>query len=118
MEKYFLGFSIRSFPILQNKQADVLAKAAVDAFFETLRLGSANCADEPAKFFNAIFSEDWRSTVMAYLRGHFVPEDEKEEKQLALWARNYSIIYEVLYRGAICAPLLKCISQAEGRQLL
>ena len=118
MEKYFLGFCIRSFPILQNKQADVLAKAAADAFFETLRLGSANCADEPAKFFNAIFSEDWRSTVMAYLRGHFVPEDEKEEKRLALRARSYSIINDTLYRGGVCAPLLKCISQAERKQLL
>ena len=44
MKKYFLGFSIRSFPRSQNKQADQLAKAAVqhdplppDVFFETLR---------------------------------------------------------------------------------
>jgi len=28
MEKYFLGFSVRSFPRTQNKQADILAKAA------------------------------------------------------------------------------------------
>ena len=75
MEKYFLGFSVRSFPRLQNKQADVLAKAAAendplppDMFSETLRSGSINCAEEPAKFVNAITSEDWRSTIMAYLR--------------------------------------------------
>ena len=53
-----------------------------------------------------------------YLRGHFVPEDEKEENQLALRARSYSIINDTLYHGGVCAPLLKCISQAEGRQLL
>ena len=53
-----------------------------------------------------------------YLRGHFVPEDEKEEKQLALRARSYSIVNDTLYRGGVCAPLLKCISQVEGRQLL
>jgi hypothetical protein len=47
---------------------------------------------------------------MAYLWGHFVSEDEKEEKQLAHRARSYS-------RG-VCALLLKCISQIEGRQLL
>ena len=82
---------MRSFPRLQNKQANVLAKAAAendplppDVFFETLRSGSINCAEEPAKFVNAITSEDWRSTIMAYLRGHFVPEDEKEEKRMAL----------------------------------
>ena len=55
---------------------------------------------------------------MAYLRGHFVPEDDKEEKQLALRARNYSIVNDTLYRGGVCAPLLKCIFQVEGRQLL
>ena len=104
MEKYFLGFSVRSFPRLHNKQADVLAKAAAennplppDVFFETLKSGSVNCAEEPAKFVNAISSEDWRSTIMAYLRGHFIPEDEKEEKRLSLRARSYSIINDTLY---------------------
>jgi hypothetical protein len=85
MEKYFLGFSVRSFPRLQNKQTDVLVKAAAknnplppDVFFETLRSGSVNCAKEPAKFVNAISSEDRRLTILAYLRGNFVLEDEKE----------------------------------------
>jgi len=61
-------------------------------FFETLKHGSVNCADEPTKFVNAISSKDWRTTIMAYLRGHFIPEDEKKEKQMSLRARNYSII--------------------------
>ena len=81
-----------------------MAKAAAeneplprDEFFEMLKHGSVNCADEPAKFVNAISSEDWRATIMAYLQGHFVPEDEKEEKQMSLRARNYSIINEELY---------------------
>ena len=86
-------------------------------FFETLKLDSVNCADEMAMVINAISSEDWRATIMAYLRGHFVPEDEKDEKQMSLWACNYSIINEALYRGGVYALLLKCISQAEGRQL-
>ena len=57
-------------------------------FFETLKHAFANCAEEPAKFINAITSEDWRATIMAYLSGHFVLEDEKEEKRMALRARN------------------------------
>ena len=55
---------------------------------------------------------------MAYLRGHFVPEDEKEEKRFALQARSYSIVNNTLYRGGVCAPLVKCISQIGSRQLL
>ena len=38
---------------------------------------------------------------MAYLRGHFVPEDEMEEKRMALRARNYRIIGEELYQGGV-----------------
>ena len=99
-----------------------MVKAAVendplppDVFFETLKHGSVNCADELANFINAISSKDWRAAIMAYLRGHFVPKDEKEEKKMSLRARNYSIINEALYRGGVCAPLLKYISQAKGR---
>ena len=55
---------------------------------------------------------------MAYLCGLLVSEDEKEEKRMALRARNYRIIGEELYRGGVCAPLLKCISREEGKQLL
>jgi spermidine synthase len=65
MEKYFLGFSIRSFSRAHNKQADQLAKAAaqkdplaLDVFFETLKQGSVYLAEEPVKFVNAIASED------------------------------------------------------------
>jgi len=47
-----------------------------------------------------------------------VSEDNKEEKRMALRARNYKIINENLYRGGVYAPLLKCISCEEGRQLL
>ena len=68
-----------------------------DVFFEIIKSSSVNCAEEPAKFVNAISSEDRRSKIMAYLRGHFIPEDEKEEKQLALRARSYSIVNDTLY---------------------
>jgi len=53
MEKYFLGFSIHSFLRSQNKHADQLAKVVAqndplppDIFFETLKQGSVNCAEE------------------------------------------------------------------------
>jgi hypothetical protein len=46
---------------------------------------------------NAITSKDWRATVMAFLRGHFVLEDEKAERRMTLRARNYTIINEDLY---------------------
>jgi hypothetical protein len=125
MEKYFLGFSVRSYPRAYNKEADQLAKAGSErnplppkVFFETLKHSSVNTNEAPVKFVSTISSEDWRATIMAFIRGHFVSEDEKEEKRMALWARNYTIINEDLYRRGVCAPLLKCISREEGRRLL
>jgi ribonuclease HI len=56
MEKYFLGFSVRSFPRALNKEADELAKAAAqknplapDVCFETLKHGSIHSDEAPVK---------------------------------------------------------------------
>jgi hypothetical protein len=79
---------------------------------------SVHSGKAPVKFVNAITSEDRRARIMAFLRGHFIQEDEKEEKRMAMRARNYTIISEDLYRRGVCAPLLKCISRKEGKWLL
>jgi hypothetical protein len=79
--------------------------------------GSIHSDEAPVKFINAITSEDWRTTIAAFLQGHFIAEDKKEEKRMVLRARNYTIINEDLYRKGVCAPLLKCISRDEGKQL-
>jgi hypothetical protein len=125
MVKYFLGFGDRSFLRALNKGANGLAKAVaqknplrLDVFFETLKHGSIHSDKTPVKFVNAITNEDWRATIMAFLQGHFILEDEKKERRMALQARDYTIINEELYRRGVCAPLLKCISRDEGRQLL
>ena len=120
-----MGFSIRSYPRAHIKEADPLAKAAAEGnplppqvFFETLKHSSTNIEDTLVKIFSAISSENWRATIMAFLRGHFVLEDEKEEKLMALCTRNYTILNDDLYRRGVCAPLLKCISREQGQRLL
>jgi hypothetical protein len=45
-------------------------------------------------------------------------EDGVVDKRVAIRARNYHIIDGNLYRKGVCAPLLKCISVTEGKQLL
>ena len=102
MEKYFKGFTMMHIPRSQNHEADKLAKAAsrkeplpLDVFYEKITKPSTKQAKE--KQINAILSEDWRSPIMAYLRGNFIPEDDKESKRMALHARNYSIVNEDLY---------------------
>jgi hypothetical protein len=125
MEKFFIGITVRSFPRNYNKEADAIAKATTlleplpsDVFYETTSMRSA--ADEAAspKFVNAIQSEDWRAPIVAGVRGYYVAEDGFTNKRVAIRARNYHLIDGNLYRKGVCAPLLKCISVTEGKQLL
>jgi hypothetical protein len=67
---------------------------------------------------NAIQSEDWRVPIVAAVRGYYEAEDGVADKRVAIRARNYHIIDGNLYRKGVCAPLLKCISVTEGKQLL
>jgi hypothetical protein len=67
---------------------------------------------------NAIQSEDWRAPIVAALKGYYEAEDGIITKRVAIRARNYHLVDGNLYRRGVCAPLLKCISVTEGKQLL
>ena len=55
---------------------------------------------------------------MAYLRGHFEPADEKEGKRMFQRARSYTLYEGELYKSGVVAPWLKCVTMAEGQELL
>ena len=55
---------------------------------------------------------------MAYLREHFEPADEKEGKRMFQRARSYTLSEGELYKSGVVAPWLKCITTAEGQELL
>ena len=123
MEKHFKGFTITHIPRAQNDEADRLAKAAArkqqlppDVFFEEIFTPSTRARKESR--INAIFSEDWRALIMAYLRGHYEPADEAEEKRLSQRARGYVISQGELYKSGVVTPWLKCIPVAQGVELL
>jgi hypothetical protein len=125
MEKFFIGITVRSFPRHYNKEADAIAKATAlleplppYVFYETTTVRSAADEAAPPKFVNTIQSEDWRAPIVAAVRGYYEAEDGVIDKRVAIRARNYHIIDGNLYRKGVCAPLLKCISVTEGKQLL
>ena len=66
---------------------------------------------------NAIEPYDWRAQIMAYMRGHFEPHDELEEKRLRQRARGYAIIDGELYKSGISEPWLRCITSEKGKEL-
>jgi hypothetical protein len=120
MEKFFIGITARSFPRHYNKEADAIAEATAlleplppDVFYETTTIISATDEATPPKFLNAIQSEDWCAPIVATVRGYYEAKDGVVDKRVAIRARNYHIIDVNL-----CAPLLKCISMTEGKQLL
>ena len=87
MEKDFKGFNIVHIPRTQNGEADLLAKAVArkeplppDVFFEYITEPSIKRKKE--KQVNTITPEDWRSPIMAYLRGNYEPVNEAEEKKM------------------------------------
>jgi hypothetical protein len=125
MEKFFISITVRSFPRNYNKEADAIAKATalleplpLDVFYETTTVKSAADEAAPPKFVNAIQSEDWCAPIVAAVRGYYEAEDGVTNKRVAIRARNYHLIDGNLYRKGVCAPLLKCISVSEGKQLL
>jgi hypothetical protein len=94
MEKHFKGYSVQHIPRDDNNEADKLAKAAArnqelppDVFFEIIREPSIK--DSMVKIVNVVEAPDWRAEIMAYLRGHYEPQDELEEKRLKQRARGY-----------------------------
>jgi hypothetical protein len=70
------------------------------------------------RYINVISSEDWRSSIMAFLSGHYEPQSKEENRRMSLRARAYETRGDNLYKSGVCAPLLKCISAEEGKDLL
>jgi hypothetical protein len=89
-----------------------------DVLYEVLKCKLVDCDEAPVRYINAISSEDWRSSIMAFLRGHHEPQSKEEKKRMALRARTYEIRGDNLYKSRVCAPLVKCISTEEGKDLL
>jgi hypothetical protein len=97
MERHFKGYSVQHIPRDDNNEADKLAKAAArnqelppDVFFEIIREPSIK--ESRPKIVNAVETSDWRAETMAYLRGHYKPQDELEEKRLKQRAQGYTVV--------------------------
>jgi hypothetical protein len=89
-----------------------------DVFFQVLTHASIKTKQEVLREVHIIQTEDWKASILAYLRGHYEPEDEVNEVRMKQRTRNYKIINNQLYKQGICEPLLKYISAEEGKELL
>jgi hypothetical protein len=84
MKRHFKGYSVQHILRDDNNEADKLAKAATRnevmppvVFFEIIKESSIK--EEKAKIVSVV-TPDWRAEIMAYLRGHYEPQGELEER--------------------------------------
>jgi hypothetical protein len=65
-----------------------------------------------------VHSEDWRTEIVSFLQGNCLSDDEVYNKRMEARTRPYVIIEGELYKHEVCSPLLKCLSRAEGQELM
>jgi hypothetical protein len=123
MERPFKGYSVQHIPRGDNNEANKLAKEAArnqamppDVFFEIIKEPSIK--ETKPKIVSVVETPDWRAEIMAYLRGHYEPRDELEEKRLKQRAKGYALINGELYKSGVTEPWLRCITSEKGVELL
>ena len=63
-------------------------------------------------------SKNWRHLIIDYLNNIHHSEDEASTATIEARARSYTLMDDILYKKGVVQPLLKCITQSEGRELL
>jgi ribonuclease HI len=123
MERHFKGYLVQHIPRDDNNEADKLAKAAArnhamppDVFFKIIKEPSIQ--ESKPKIVNIVETREWRAEIMAYLRDHYEPRDELEEKRLKKRARSYVVVDGELYKSGVTEQWMRCITSEKGVELL
>ncbi|XP_026459305.1 uncharacterized protein LOC113359964 [Papaver somniferum] len=61
---------------------------------------------------------DWRIPIHQYLDKDTLPADIKEARKMESKAAMYNLLNGMLYRRSFLGPLMRCLSQTEGRRIL
>jgi ribonuclease HI len=125
LEASFEGFSVKNIPRGENENADLLAKSAAqglplpsEVFFEAIKAPSVEHMERAVLTISPVHSEDWRTEIISFLQGNCLSSDEAYNKRMEARTRPYAIIEGELYKHGVCSPLLKCLSRAEGMELM
>jgi hypothetical protein len=125
LEASFEGFSVKTIPRGENEHADLLAKSAAhglplpsEIFFETIKAPSVELMKRAVLTISPVHSEDWRIEIVSFLQGNCLSDDEAYKKRMEVRTRPYMIIEGELYKHGVCSPLIKCLSRAEGQELM
>jgi ribonuclease HI len=125
LEASFEGFSVKNIPRGENEHADLLAKSApqglpspLEVFFETIKAPSVELMERAVLAISPVHSEDWRTEIISFIQGNCLSDNEAYNKRMEARTRSYVIIEGELYKHGVCSPILKCLSRAEGIELM
>jgi hypothetical protein len=125
LEASFEGFSVKNNSRGENEHADLLAKSVAqglplpsEVFFETIKAPLVELMERAMLTISPVHSEDWRTEIVSFLQGNCLSDDEVYNKRMEARTRPYVIIEGELYKHRVCSPLLKCLSRAEGQELM
>jgi ribonuclease HI len=133
LERQFKGFTLQHVDRARNEEADALAKATArgealpsDVFYHVIGT-PAVCNPEGLqvtngveghRIINLIMTEDWRAPITLFLQGYYHPSDVNEAKRLKHRRRDIVLIGGQLYKKGVSQPMLKCVTETEGIQIL
>jgi len=124
LEWRFQGFTLQYIPRAENAEADKLVKAAANnlpmpngAFYQVLQVPATQATAKAFKTILVTESEDWRQLIIDCINNVHHTEDEASTARMVARARNYTLVEGILYKKGVVQPLLKCISQSEGKNL-
>jgi transposase InsO family protein len=89
-----------------------------DVFFEILTTPSTRPDKQSLNTVHAIARLDWRAPIIAFLHRHYEPIETHDLKRMQARARGYILKDDNLFKLGVCAPLLKCITQDQGIELM
>jgi hypothetical protein len=89
MENFFERFTVEHIERAKNTKADKLANAVArkmvlppDVFFQTIKDPSIKIVEPEPRMVNIVQGEDWRASIMAYLRQHYEPDSSTDSTRL------------------------------------
>jgi ribonuclease HI len=96
MENHFKGFTLEYIERIKYSKVDKLVKAtarnmplSVDVFFQVIADSSVKIVESDPRLINLIEGEDWRATIMAYLRHYYEPDNTIEHIRMQQRAKAY-----------------------------
>jgi hypothetical protein len=133
LEKQFYGLELHHIIRDNNVGADVLsnlgssrAEVPADVFVQELYKPSIKLPDEPSTSNNSTpdrqvfaITPEWTLPFIEYILHKKVPSYKAEAERVIRRSKNYVVIGDMLFRrGALSRVSMKCISSAEGKELL